>query len=109
MWTDEDGEIYTTETFPRVQRLTPDDRLVAQYDLGCRPRYFAGAPGGAPWLEVSCDRGLRSIDRERHLVQRSRLPEDATPWSDPTGLTYGPDGTLYVLDTGRIVALAVEH
>ncbi len=109
IWADEDGSVFTTETFERVQQLSPDDRLIHQFDVGCKPLHFAVHPDGGPWLDLTCEAGLRSIHRRERFVQAARSAGKQPVLVAPTGVTYAPDGTLLVLDGSAIVALQITH
>lgn len=103
------GNIYTTETFNRVQKLDPAGHLRALYNLNCRPRYFAASPQDDAWLEASCHTGLVSINMAGDYVQFTHFG-DADPRPDsPRGVAYAPDNTLYVLDGQTLFAYQVTH
>ena len=106
VFVDQDGSIYTTETFAWVQHLNPDGSPLRKYDTGCLPIYIV--PNG-DWLDVSCHDGMVSINKKTGKVQKSQVVEGSTRLQSPTGLTYGPDGTLYVLDGNTLIAYSVQH
>jgi DNA-binding beta-propeller fold protein YncE len=106
---DSAGNIYTTETFNRIQKLDQEGNLNTIYDLNCRPRYFAAPPPSAAWLEASCSTGLVSLNTEDDFVQFTHVVGDGPRPMSPRGVAYGPDGTLYVLDGQTLYAYGVTH
>ncbi len=106
---DVQGNIYTTETFNRVQKLAADGQVRTIYNLNCHPSYFAAAPGADGWLEASCNTGLVSINIAGDYVQFIHYADDAPRPASPLGLAYGPENTLYVLDGNTLFAYTVTH
>jgi hypothetical protein len=39
----------------------------------------------------------------------AQLGAGDAPWQAPTALTYGPDGTLYILDSAALVGYRVQR
>lgn len=106
---DADGNIYTAETFTRIQKLGSDDRIIAQFDLYCVPRYFASGNPSPTWIEATCRTGLLSINTTNDYVQLAQYKGDGPRPNSPSGLTYGPDDTLYVIDVSSLLAYKVRH
>ncbi|MEO6457304.1 MAG: hypothetical protein ABIO92_03375 [Chloroflexia bacterium] len=106
VFVDQDGTIYTTETFEWVQHLSVDGGLLHKYDIGCVPKYIV--PNG-DWLDVSCHKGLVSIRKGDGKIQRAQVSNDAPQLQAPTGLTYAPDGTLYVLDGSVLTSYTMRR
>jgi streptogramin lyase len=106
---DPQGNVYTTETFNRIQKLDKDGNLRNMYDLTCKPRYFADPPESDEWLEASCSTGLVSINTKHNYVQLTHIVGDGPRPASPRGVTYGPDNTLYVLDGNTLFAYRVTH
>ena len=79
--------------------------FVRSYELSCSPLYLAS---NGDWVDVSCSRGLVSINTKTGDVQSSMAADNDLPGT-PAGITYGPDGTLYILDFGILVACKVQH
>jgi DNA-binding beta-propeller fold protein YncE len=106
---DPQGNIYTTETFNRIQKLDKNGNLRKMYDLTCKPRYFADLPDSDEWLEASCSTGLVSINTKHNYVQLTHVAGDGPRPASPRGVTYGSDNTLYVLDGNTLFAYRVTH
>ncbi|MFL5734679.1 MAG: SMP-30/gluconolactonase/LRE family protein [Chloroflexia bacterium] len=102
-----DGRIYAADVSKKqVVRVSEDGHFTERYNLHCSPWYIA--PSG-DWLDVSCDRGLVSINTRTGNLQDSLVEENKPALASPTGLAYGPDGLLYVLDRAALVAYRVER
>jgi outer membrane protein assembly factor BamB len=102
-----DGTIYAAESSAgRVQRLDAEGQFVRDYDLPCQPMYLLSA---GDWLEVSCGPSIFSINKATGVVQRSQTSPGTPRLQNPLGMTYGPDGLLYVVDRDALVAYRVEH
>jgi outer membrane protein assembly factor BamB len=102
-----DGTIYAAESSAhRVQRLDAEGKFVRDYELPCQPMYLVSA---GDWLEVSCGQGIFSINKATGTLQRSQTSPGTPRLQNPLGMTYGPDGTLYVVDRDALVAYRVEH
>jgi hypothetical protein len=106
---DTKGNIYTTETFNRIQKLDSQGNVNTIYELNCRPRYFAAPPEAGPWLEASCSTGLVSLNTAENYVQFTHITGDAPPPDSPRGIAYGPDDRLYVLDGNTLFVYTVTH
>lgn len=103
----ENGRVYIAEgSARRVQEMRPNGSFVRDYELPCEPMYLALS---GDWLDVTCGSNIFSINRQAGSVQWSRPSEESEPLQGPTGLTYAPDGTLYVLDGSTLIAYKVEH
>ena len=102
-----DGMIYEAEiSFRRVQQLDPQGKYVRSFNLKCAP-WFVVASG--EWLDVSCpEGGLYSINTRTATIQSVDVDTGNYPRS-PTGMTYGPDGTLYLMDGNTLIAYKVQH
>ena len=64
------------------------------------------------WIDVSCpDQGsIVSINTKSGNMQLTRIkPDNAPSPASPTGMTYGPDGKLYVMDGNTLVVYSVQH
>jgi hypothetical protein len=103
------GNIYTTETFSRIQKLDTAGNLRNIYNLNCQPHYFAAPPGADDWLEASCSTGLVSLNTQENYVQLTHFADAGPHPLSPRGITYGPDGTLYTLDGNTLFAYRVAH
>jgi hypothetical protein len=101
------GRIYAAESSAnRVQLLDARGRFVRSFDLDCSPQHLAVRGN---WVDVTCGVGVVSIRRSTGDVQLSRLAQNDSPLNSPTGLAYGPDSRLYVLDGSTVVAYTVQH
>jgi hypothetical protein len=110
LWVERDGTVFTSETYERVQQLDPLDRLMRTYNLDCRPMYFASPPEDGDWLDLTClDKGLVSINKTRGYLQKATFRDRASAPTAPTGLAYGPDATLFVLQGHTLIAYEVHH
>ena len=103
----QDGSIYAAEIGGgKIHRFNPDHTYNRVYELGnCKPLYMAIASN---WLEVSCEGKLLTLNSVTGGVQNVMVENASQPQS-PNGLTYGPDGTLYVMDGNTVVAYRVRH
>lgn len=101
------GVIYAAESSAnRVQALSPGGRFLRSYDLGCSPQQVVSR---GRWIDVSCTTRLVSIDTRGGAVQQSEVGANDPPLSMPSGLAYGPNGILYVVDGDAVVSYRVEH
>jgi hypothetical protein len=104
---DADGNIYAFENSGfRVQVLGPSGPFLRDFKLKCMPMYGAIRDG---WLDVTCERGVVSINLETGYVQPARIENAVNPIVTMLGMTYGPDGTLYIFHDGALHAYRVEH
>lgn len=104
---DENGTVYAAENSTTlVHEFSKDGQPVRQIDVGCHPSYMVSS---REWLDVSCDKQIVSINKKEGFIRKSRLPNNSPRFDSPTGLVYGPDGTLYVRDGASLVAYKVQH
>jgi hypothetical protein len=89
--------------------LNEDGVVTNVFDLYCIPRYYAASPLTDTWLEASCRTGLLSVNTKENYVQLAEYSGGGPRLDSPQGVTYGPDGTLYVLTADRIVAYKVNR
>jgi outer membrane protein assembly factor BamB len=104
-----DGKIYAAESSTKViQELDPDGNYVRSFAIGCSPFYMATSDD---WLDVTCPNvGIVSVNVKTRTIQRTAYANDNLPaLAIPTGITYGPDGRLYVVDGNTLVVYTVEH
>jgi sugar lactone lactonase YvrE len=104
-----DGSIYAAEIGnERIYRFNGDLTFNRVYEMGCKPLFMA-LSSEREWMEVSCETKLVSLNIETGLVQNVHV-ENAAQLQHPNGITYGPDGTLYVLENnGVVIAYTVKH
>jgi outer membrane protein assembly factor BamB len=104
---DGDGNIYAFEGSGfRVQVLDRRGVFMRDYKLTCQPVYGAVRDG---WLDVTCERGLISINLETGRAQPAWIANSPVQNQYMVGMTYGPDGTLYVVQQEGLVAYRVQH
>ncbi len=105
---DDDGTIYASESSPpiRVQQIDRSGKFVRDFKLECSPQFITTT---GDWLDLSCSSGLISINKVTGKVQSVRYSENSLKPSAPTGVTYDPDGTLYVLDDDKVIQYTVQH
>ena len=104
---DDDGTMYAAEiSFQRVQKLGPDGKFLGKYDLKCTPAYVAI---NGDWLDISCNNGIVSVNKKSGEIQQSIVADSSVQLTDPQGMVYGPDGTLYVLEGSTVMAYRVQH
>jgi hypothetical protein len=106
-----DGSVYAAESSAhRVQHLGPDGQPLDAWDLDCEPQYVALS---SDWLDVTCGSTLLSIfvGPGGSYVQRTRIVggPPGLHLNNPRGLTYAPDGTLYVVDNQTLIQYTVQH
>lgn len=103
---DADGTVYAAETSSRrIQQLDAKGSFVRAFDLSCNPEYITI---NGDWLDASCGNGLVSINKKTGNIQHSRI-QKGKDMQAPSGLTYAPDGTLYVVDGSMLYAYKVQH
>ena len=62
------------------------------------------------WIEVACGaKGLVSLNKQTGAIQQSRVAGDSPPATNLTGLTFGPDNVLYIIDGSTIIAYKLQH
>jgi hypothetical protein len=102
-----DGTLFVAEQgYSRVQELKPDGEFVRSHNLNCQPWYLVI---NGDWVDISCAKGIYSLNKKTGTLQPSRVDGGAPRLSSPKGMTYAPDGTLYVLDGSTLVQYRVEH
>ena len=102
-----DGSVYAAEfSAHRIQHLAADGNVLRIMDLGCEPQYVALT---GSWLDVTCGAGILSINTDRWYLQRTRMVAGKIPLEGPRGLTYAPDGTLFVVDDHILFQFSVQH
>jgi hypothetical protein len=104
---DDAGNIYAFEMSGfRVQVLDPMGGFVRDYTLQCQPMFGVLRDG---WVDLTCERGLMSIDLANEQIQPSRVEGLETATGPLLGAAYGPDGTLYIVHDDALFAYRVEH
>jgi len=102
-----DGSVYAAEfSAHRIQHLAADGHVLRTMDVGCEPQYVALT---GSWLDVTCGAGLLSINTDRWYLQRTRMVAGKIPLQHPRGLTYAPDGTLFIVDDHTLFQFGVQH
>jgi hypothetical protein len=106
---DPDNRVYGAETSEkRVHIFDSAGHLQRTVDLGCQPWQMVVA---GDWLDISCEGGIRSLNRKSGDLQFGPAGQADQARGSFTGLAYGPDNTLYLLDssTNTIIAYTVRH
>ena len=99
--------IFAAETSEgRIQQIDSEGKFVRAYDLRCSPLFIAGE---GDWLDVSCGNKLISLNKATGEIRSVQALDDAPLPEAPTGLTYGPDGTLYVVSNDKVFAYKVRR
>ncbi|MGH2441905.1 MAG: hypothetical protein ACRDFX_01930 [Chloroflexota bacterium] len=102
------GTIFAAEmSANRIQELTRSGAFVRSWNLACVPQQITRSD--PPWLEVSCGSGLVSLNTRTGALQQSRVDATQPPLVAPTGIAYGSDHLLYVVDGNTVVAYRVTH
>lgn len=101
-----DGRVYLTYS-GFVRQLDSDGYFIREDELKCRPVHTVIYE---KWLDIACERvGLVSLNTGTGDLQLARFEEPSPKPGGPTGLTYAPDGTLYILDGSTLIAYKVQH
>src|SRR5437867_13337210 len=106
-----DGKLYAAEMSGlRVQVLDPSSGgFLRDYKLPCPPQYIAFQPGQTDWFDVTCgEGGFFSVNVKSGDIHRIDFG-NGRRLTDTAGAVYAPDCTLYVEDSGQIVAYRVRH
>ena len=104
---DEQGNVYVSDIGSQlVHHMAPDGSFIRKFDLPCQPWYIAI---NGDWLDVTCDRGMVSINRQSGHIQLALIEDYPSTLTSPTGLAYGAEGILYVVDKGTLYAFKVKH
>lgn len=104
---DDTGMVYVSDSgFNRLQQLDPNGNYVRSFDLKCKPWHIAL---NGDWLDVTCDRGMVSVNKTSGALQLVRVDGGESRLVAPRGLTYAPDGTLYVVDGNALIQYRVQH
>jgi hypothetical protein len=102
-----DGSAYAAEASAhRIQHLAPDGHALRTFALDCEPQYVALT---GDWLDLTCGAGLLSINTVGGYLQRTRVVAGDAHFGHPRGLTYAPDGTLFVVDDHTLLQYTVQH
>jgi len=106
---DEGGRIYVAQTYEWVQQLAADGTPLARLTK-CSANSFAASSSATGWIEGGCNDSVFSINTRESSVQMARVAPGGRPIQPRiSGMTYGPDGTLYVLQGDTLVSYRVRH
>ena len=104
--TDADRSLFVSELGEKkIYKFNPDGQVMREYQMACQPYYMAIS---GDWVEVSCDGKIVSLNKGTGEIRQAEN-ENGSPPSRATGLTYGPDSLLYVLDGASVVAYRVQR
>ena len=106
---DPDNRVYGAETSEkRVHIFDSSGHLLRTVDLGCQPWQMVVA---GDWLDISCEGGIRSLNRKSGDLQFGPTGQADQSRGSFTGLAYGPDDTLYLLDSSNstVIEYKVRH
>jgi len=101
-----DGSMYVTEmsaATSRVTRLDPAGRPTVVKKTGGRPNGLALDGDGMIWVAEALLRAVICLDPEGREVLRVDGDSDGR-FLFPNDLAFGPDGHLYMTDTGMVAA-----
>jgi DNA-binding beta-propeller fold protein YncE len=103
-----DGSVFITDQSHRVLHVSSDGELLNTYKTQFNPWYLAT---NGDWVDATYDQGMISVNVKSNQPQQARVAGPGEQLAAPRGITYGPDGTLYVLDaaTSSIAAYQVQH
>jgi large repetitive protein len=91
-----DGKLYLTKpALGVIKEINPDGSLANTLELSGTPWSMAFGSNGATYVTDATDGTVGVLDAEGNVIRTISLPEG----SNPTDLTIGADGTVYVAYT----------
>lgn len=103
---DEAGSIFVADTGNRaVQQFDARPAHLRTIEVGCPPLFLASRGES---IELSCAGQILSIDTEEWYTTVAEVVQGA-PLRSPAGITYAPDGTLFVRDGAELIRYKVER
>ena len=99
-----DPFVYAAEpSAKKVHQFGLDGRYMRSFDLKCGPLYMAVS---GDWLAVTCDSRIVFVNTQTGEQRPAVYPDPPGPLM---GITYGPDGRLYVMSGLSLVAYDVSR
>jgi streptogramin lyase len=100
-----DGSVFITDQSKRVLHVSSAGELLNTYETQFNPWYLAT---NGDWVDVTYDQGMTSVNLNSNQPQEVRVADPGEQLAAPRGITYGPDGTLYILDAGTRTITAYQ-
>ncbi|MDQ3707444.1 MAG: hypothetical protein M3437_19900 [Chloroflexota bacterium] len=100
-----DGSVFITDQSQRMLHVSSDGDLLNTYETQFHPWYLAT---NGDWVDATYDQGMTSVNLRSNEPQQVRVAGPGEQLAAPRGITYGPDGTLYILDAGTRTITAYQ-
>ena len=101
---DEAGNVFVADTGSRaIQQFDARGNYLRTIDVGCAPGYMASQGDS---IEFGCTGQILSLDLKEWYITRARVAK-GSPLKKPAGITYAPDGMLFVRDGSELLQYRV--